>query len=146
MAGHFLVRNISHGEVNSSTIGALGGAMSARQHADVGWNAASRLVLTTALNGLAIPNRNGLPPHVYLQFGPFQNSSDAKKGQVRMALKSFEWVDAAIRPPGAGLGLRALCPNAQASWAAGDLANAIYEQALHGQTSIEVYYVDNEEI
>ena len=133
MAGHFILRNLVQSDLN--TANNKGGTLSGRQHAPVGWRAASEAILTDALNGNTIPNRDALPPHVYLQF----NATVA--GDVTDTyLKACGWGDQLLRPTALGLGLRALTPEAEAAWQRGDKNQALALQANHGAISIEIYY------
>ncbi|MBP0481361.1 hypothetical protein [Sagittula salina] len=135
MAGHFLLPSLPYTELYAAqTLAAA--RWSGRAHAAVGWNQASEAVLTAAINGGNIGNRNGLPPHRYLQFDAEPNLSEDATRYFNFA----SWVDALTRPASIGLGLRALCPAAQQSWPH-DKSRALREQIAHGDVSVEVYYL-----
>lgn len=133
MAGHFILKNLVQSDLDVAR--RKGGSLSTREHAAIGWTAASAAVLTTALTGNAIPNRNGLPPHVYLQF-----NATSPDDATDTYLKGCGWADQLIRPAGAGLGLRALATEADAAWQRGDKNRALALQANHGAISIEIYH------
>ncbi|GAB2724500.1 hypothetical protein [Kitasatospora kifunensis] len=141
MSGHFILVNIDTHELNSGKL--VGGTWSAKaEHASVGWNQASRAVLTQALNGQPIGNRSGLPPHRYLSFALSSTTPD----KVRTYLRGVEWASRLVRPNSTGLGLTALSPKAQTAWATGDRHLALIEQYNHGTVTMEIYYFDSLEM
>lgn len=133
MAGHFLLQSISQSDVNT-ICAQIGARISARQHANVGWTAKSQATLNRILHDELIPNRNNLPPHVYLQV-------DSRDAAAMGLLRGAGWTDRLRRPASAGFGLRALCEAAQQCWDAGDYAGALAAQVAHGSVSIEIYYM-----
>ncbi|WP_329127030.1 hypothetical protein OG727_04670 [Streptomyces caniferus] len=138
MAGHFILSSITNSDI--ALAGQKGANWSALQHAAIGWNTASRAVLTNALNGQPIGNRDGLPPHRYLE-------SKASTGPtLEKYLRGAGWADMLIRPNSTGLGLRELSPKARAAWDRGDRTGALVEQFLHGTATIEVYYISGTEM
>ncbi|WP_405842366.1 hypothetical protein OG528_28990 [Streptomyces platensis] len=124
MAGHFILKSITTPDL--ATALDKSATWSVLQHKDVGWTAASRAVLTRALGGQAIGNRDGLPPHRYLEC----KASAGEK--LEEYLKRAGWADLLLRPNSAGLGLRVLSTKAAAAWARGDRNGALVEQFLHG--------------
>ncbi|WP_058044448.1 hypothetical protein [Streptomyces roseifaciens] len=138
MAGHFILKSISNSDLTIAT--SKGAAWSPLQHANVGWNAASRAVLSKALSGQSIGNRDGLPPHRYLE------SKVSTGPTLEKYLRSAGWADLLIRPASPGLGLRELSPKAKAAWDRGDRTGALVEQFLHGTATVEVYYINGTEM
>ncbi|MEU8685265.1 hypothetical protein [Streptomyces sp. NPDC048611] len=138
MAGHFILSSITNSDIALAV--QKGANWSAVQHADIGWNTASRDVLSKALNGQPIGNRDGLPPHRYLE-SKFSTGPTLEK-----YLRGAGWADTLIRPDSAGLGLRELSPKARAAWDRGDRTAALVEQFLHGTATVEVYYISGTEM
>ncbi|GAA2343378.1 hypothetical protein OHT20_09805 [Streptomyces caniferus] len=139
MAGHFILRSITTSDLNLAR--QKGATWSAKaEHADVGWTAASRKVLSDALAGKPIGSRAGLPPHRYLEC----------KFSVGAALEAYlrgaGWADLLVRPDSVGLGLRQLSTAAESAWKRGDKNGALVEQFRHGTATVEVYYVDGLEM
>lgn len=148
MSGHFIVSNISQADLDEARTN--GGTWSVLQHANIGWNAASRALLSKALNNQAIPNREGLPPHRYLDFAQAGNPNKDKTAQFLRTTKA-SWVDPnrLRRPTGAGLGLKQLCKKAQDAWAQNKLNEALAEQFLDQQgarVTIEIYHLGGHEM
>ncbi|MBK8974780.1 MAG: hypothetical protein IPM29_02535 [Planctomycetes bacterium] len=133
MAGHFILRSITTSDVTVAKT--KGGTISAVQHANVGWTPNSEAALKAALAGQNIPNRDNLPPHVYLQFQPTTAGSN-----IDTYLNGAGWADTVERPNCAGLGLRALCAQAQTAWNQGNKSRAVALQAQHGAISVEIYF------
>ncbi|QRN93497.1 hypothetical protein JRI60_30465 [Archangium violaceum] len=143
MAGHFILKNISTTELAIAQATPYNCAWSALQHANVGWTTASRLVLTNALAGVGIGNRDGLPPHRYLNL---QDNIATDVAKFHAYLRGASWVERLVRPNSAGLGLRALAGPAATHWAAGRVADAVIAQLATGPVSIEIYYTNNAEM
>jgi hypothetical protein len=137
MAGHFVLRSISQSDLVMAQ--QMGCGWSALMHDPVGWTPASRAELSLAF-GAGLPgNRDGLPPHRYLQFGPFGvNVSD-----LRSYIAVAGWADTVIRP---NMGLTGLNPAAQQRWNGRDPGGAVLEQAIAGATSVEIYYLSGYEM
>jgi hypothetical protein len=152
MAGHFLLKSISTAEKDAIIAGFTGTTWSATAHVAgtangaggdfPGWTAGSRLTLGHAFAGIAIANRNNLPPHKYLQFPGTAAPSPAQL----TAIHSSNDLREITHPDDPGLGLRALCATALAEWNAGKKLAALIEQIKHGATSIEIYYLGKQEI
>ncbi|MBN1205580.1 MAG: hypothetical protein JXB05_11740 [Myxococcaceae bacterium] len=142
MSGHYLLRSISHQDLVIAQAPTARGIWGPLQHAAVGWTAPSRGVIQNVFANIAIPNRGGLPPHRYLQFG-VENPIDPSRA---LYLRSAEWVDQLIRPADPGFAISALSVAAQAHWAAGSKAESIIAQIQHGNVSVEIYYVDGHEM
>ncbi|QLE72065.1 hypothetical protein FGW37_11025 [Streptomyces rectiverticillatus] len=138
MAGHFILRSITNSDLTIAT--SKGATWSALQHGSIGWNTASRAVLSKALAGQPIGNRDGLPPHRYLE------SKASVGATLEKYLRSAGWAGQLIRPASAGLGLRELSPKAKAAWDRGDHTGALVEQFLHGTATVEVYYISGTEM
>ncbi|MFC5724744.1 hypothetical protein ACFP1Z_31805 [Streptomyces gamaensis] len=138
MAGHFILRSINNTDLAIAT--SKGATWSVLQHANIGWNTASRSVLSKALNGQPIGNRDGLPPHRYLE------SKKSVGDTLEKYLRNAGWASQLIRPNSAGLGLRELSPKAKAAWDRGDRTGALVEQFLHGTATVEVYYINGTEM
>ncbi len=118
------------------------GTWGALQHAGVGWTPLSRGVITQVFANNAIPNRAGLPPHRYLEFGVENPISESRS----LYLRSAAWVDQLTRPADLGFGITALSPQALTEWNAGRKAQSIIAQIQHGNVSVEIYYVDGHEM
>lgn len=152
MAGHFLLKSISTDEKNAIIAGFTGTTWSATAHVAgtangaggvfPGWNEGSRLTLGHAFAGIAIGNRNNLPPHKYLQF---PGTAAPTPAQLTAIHKSNDLREI-THPDDAGLGLRALCAAALTEWNAGKKLAALIAQIMHGATSIEIYYLGKQEI
>ncbi|MFG2532151.1 hypothetical protein [Streptomyces sp. NPDC048516] len=138
MAGHFILRSITNSDITLA--GQKGANWSALQHANIGWHTASRDVLSRALNGQPIGNRDGLPPHRYLE------SKVSTGPTLEKYLRGASWADLLIRPDSTGLGLRELSPKARGAWDRGDRTGALVEQFLHGTATVEVYYISGTEM
>ncbi|MFI2188086.1 hypothetical protein [Streptomyces sioyaensis] len=138
MAGHFILSSITTSDLAIAR--QKGATWSVLQHATVGWNTASRAVLSKALSGQAIGNRDGLPPHRYLECKASVGAT------LETYLRGAGWADLLLRPNSAGLGLRELSTKAAAAWARGDRTATLVEQFLHGTASIEVYYISGTEM
>lgn len=135
MAGHFILKSITFSDLQVAR--QMGGTWSTLQHGYVGWTRESTRVLGQALSGQAIGNRDGLPPHRYLQF------SAGNGDRIEEYLKGAGWADGLIRPDSPGLGLRALIAAAAATWP-GNKNLALVAQRQHGSISVEVYYLGGE--
>lgn len=135
MSGHFLLTNIPQSELNMAS--SKGAVWSPIAHQHVGWSDTSKAALGNVLNGVAIPNRNNLPPHCYLQFA----GSNPAAIDLRNYLKAASWVDNLTRPAGGGFGLTGLCPVANGLFLGGHKADALVAQIEHGGVSVEIYYV-----
>ncbi len=149
MAGHFVLKSITSSDLVTAqgkgcTWSGLAhgvGAVNAPGHpAHTGWNTATKQNLTLAL-GAGVANRNGLPPHRYLGFGPF--GANVANNPLRDYIKGAGWASQVVRP---AMGLVALCPAAAAAWLADDKDAAVLAQADFGATSIEIYYLSGYEM
>jgi hypothetical protein len=140
MAGHFLLPSMPRQQLLTASMVNVG--VSGRMHGAIGWNAGSRAALTAANNGTAA-DRNGLPPHHYMTFGPLVNGN-AADDKTATYVRFSDWAGQVTRP--AGYFLTGLCPAATALWNANDKAGAVLAQARHGGVSIEYYHVDGEEV
>ncbi|CAM5545246.1 hypothetical protein [Streptomyces abikoensis] len=138
MAGHFILKSISNTDLTIAT--SKKATWSPLQHGNIGWNTASRAVLSNALAGRPIGNRDGLPPHRYLE------AKVSAGSELEKYLRSAGWADLLIRPASQGLGLRELSPKAKAAWDRGDRTGALVEQFLHGTATVEVYYINGTEM
>lgn len=139
MAGHFILRNISTADLAIAQSRRATWSAKA-EHANVGWNAASRDVLARALRGQPIGSRAGLPPHRYLECKFSAGTA------LETYLRGAAWADQLVRPGSAGLGLRQLCPSAAAAWQRGDRTGALVEQFRHGTATMEIYYTNGLEM
>jgi len=101
-----------------------------------GWTPETRKVLSNALNGINIGNREGLPPHRYLEIKAWQTLNDKEQYYVSGA----GWAENLVYPTTSGLGLKALAPLARADWAQGNKNQALIEMLKIGGVSIEVFY------
>jgi hypothetical protein len=149
MAGHFVLNSIAVSDLTTAqSMGCtwsplahgLGAQNAPGQPPHPGWNATTRKNLTDALASGA-SNRNGLPPHLYLGFGPFGNN--VQNNPLRDYIRGAGWASQVTRP---GLELVALCPAALAAWNAGNKEAAVLAQADFGAASIEIYYISGEEM
>jgi len=143
MSGHFILKNITTAQKDECLAKYAQSSWSVLQHAAVGWNAGSRLVLQNALSGQNINNRNGLPPHRYLGFPAGQPTVEQL---TFLSGHDADWIRDMVRPNSPGLGLTGLCPNAAAEWAQGRKKEALIEQIKNGATSIEIYYLNGNEM
>ena len=143
MAGHFLVWGIAQADITWCTQHYANSTWGTIQHQAVGWNAGSRAVLQNVKNGIGIGNRNGLPPHRYLEFPGGEPSAVQRQ---RLLSNDALWTLNMERPNVPGLGLTALCPAAEVEWAEGRKRQALFAQITHGATSIEVYYIGRNEM
>jgi hypothetical protein len=144
MAGHFVLTSIT---VSDLAIAQSKGCIwSPLQHPSgaqrpnppggnyPGWNQLGREALNKALGVVGMPvKRDDLPPHRYLQFGPIQEGRNPYD-----YIRGASWACAVTRP---NMGLRLLSPEANSAWMKGDIGGAVFQQALHGQVSVEIYYV-----
>ncbi|MFI2188548.1 hypothetical protein [Streptomyces sioyaensis] len=148
MSGHFIVSNISAAERDEAL--SNGATWSALQHGNIGWTPASRALLSKALNGQAIPSREGLPPHRYLDFAQAGNPDKEKTARfLRTTTASWVSHNRLLRPTGAGLGLKQLAKKAQDAWALNKLNDALVEQFLDPQgarVTIEIYHLGGHEM
>ena len=97
-------------------------------------------------SGVAIGNRNLIPPHKYLGFPP---GAPAAGLAAQLLADKYGWITGLERPVNAGFGVVALCPAAAAAWNAGQSGykyDALVAQITHGATSVEVYYLGSKEI
>lgn len=151
MAGHFVVWRLSVDE-RDQAIATFGATWTGLAHAAgvgngdggvfPGWTGASRDLLNRIRGGCHNPpNRNGLPPHRYLEF----QGGSPSPAQVT-ALRSWYWTNDLNRPTSAGFGMVGLSPAATVEWAAGRKADALLAQIRHGATSVEVYYLGRAEM
>ncbi len=134
MAGYYLLRSITFSDLMTA-LEKLSATWSDLQHSDVGWTPKSYQVLTTALKGQDIGNRDNLPPHRYLQIKGENPLADKKKQYLRAAA----WVDQLERPASPGLGLRKLTGGA-GKWPA-DKAESLIQQVQTGSVSVEIYFL-----
>lgn len=151
MAGHFIVWRITPQQKDGVIQNCPGSAWSGLAHAAgvmggggafPGWTPASRAILDGIRNGIGAPaNRNGFPPHRYLQF-----PGGAPAGATVDYLRKCEWVTSLYIPTFAGVGMVQLCVAARAKWDSGDKGGALIEQITHGATSVEVYYLGKKEM
>lgn len=149
MAGHFVLRSITNSDLVTAQSKGCGwsglahgpGAQNAPGNpAHAGWTIASRQNLSAAFNA-GVPNRNGLPPHRYLTFGPIANIPPGNP--LWLYIVGAGWASQLVRP---NMGLAALAPAATAAWNGGDKDGALLAQAQHGNTSIEIYYIGGYEM
>lgn len=143
MSGHFILWNIKTAQRDACLRNYGNSAWSVIQHANVGWNLASRGVLANVKAGANIGNRTGLPPHRYLQF---PGGAPTLPQRTFLFGSDGLWIKDLVRPNSPGLGLTGLCPAAAAKWGEGRYQEALIEQITHGGTSIEIYYLDGKEI
>ena len=111
-----------------------------------GWTVQTSAELNRVRSGVAIGNRNNLPPHRYLTFPPGQPGLALA---TQLQLDKYGWLTDLERPVNVGFGLVALCPAAAAIWNAGQTAyrhDALIAQITHGATSIEVYYLGSKQM
>ncbi|EGU61394.1 hypothetical protein VINI7043_14355 [Vibrio nigripulchritudo ATCC 27043] len=146
MSGHFVLQNITDQEIediqnawlqDKLTVPVLGPV----QHGNIGWNGASRAQLVQAM-GAGVPNRAGLPPHKYLDFGVEQIGP---KGQLYLfeCYQSNGWIRRIVRPD---MGLTALSTDAQEQWTLGRLRESFINQLTDNGATLEIYYLNNGEI
>lgn len=140
MAGHFLLADFPQdiweplGQLTPT------GFASGPEHKEIGWTPASRQYLQDAINGAnQITNRSGLPPHWYISI----SANKLSDLHLQAWLLQEAWVNNLTRPP--KMFLCNLCQTAKTEWDAGRRANAVIQQNLHGNVSIEVYTVQGEE-
>lgn len=148
MSGHFILNNISQAELDNALTNH--GTWSDLHHGGVGWNAASRAVLSRALDNQDIPNRDGLPPHRYLIFQRAGNP-DIERTRTFLQQTQDSWVDPnrLRRPTGGGLGLRALNATAQGFWAQNKLHDCLVAQFYRPESAtatIEIYHLGGREM
>ena len=111
-----------------------------------GWTPGSRDDLNRVRSGVGVPNRNNIPPHRYLTF---PGGAPGGLLAAQLVADKYLWINDLERPSSAGFGMVALCPAAQAAWAAGQSAykyDALVAQITHGATSVEVYYLGSHEM
>jgi hypothetical protein len=145
VAGNFVLKSITasdliiatrHPHIKWSTTAHKKGDIDGTGKPFQGWTPDTREVLRKALQGQAIPNRNLLPPHRYLEIETWNKLSEDEKRYVTMT----SWADSMEYPLGQGLGLKALTGQVQAKWVARDKNGALIEALKTGDVSIEVYY------
>jgi hypothetical protein len=145
VAGNFILKSITasdliiatrHPHIKWSTTAHKKGDLDGDGKPFQGWTPDTREVLRKALQGMAIANRNLLPPHRYVQIETWIKLNDVEKNYVTMAA----WVESMEYPAGAGLGLKALTGQVLAKWQARDKNGALIEALKTGDASIEVYY------
>lgn len=152
MSGHFVLEGLSDQELediqnawlaDKLTVPVLSGVAHAAGTDNgvggifPGWNAGSRAVLTQALAGVALGNRSGLPPHVYLSFGVGDIRGTGKSGKYLLQNYAANgWITRIARP--AGMGLSALHPSATTDWGT-NKAKAFGRQILGNGVSLEIY-------
>lgn len=133
MAGHFWLESFHHTE------GPLVPPFfewSDLHHANIGWNERSRKALRAALASYEAMGREDLPPHRYIALPPRLLEDHA----AQRYLANADWPDRLRRP--AGLSLRGLHARA----AGEPMRAALYAQLRCGAASIEVYYLNGQEM
>ncbi|MFJ4376350.1 hypothetical protein ACIP1T_27520 [Pseudomonas japonica] len=141
MAGHFILRNIALMDLFAAQSPPLAAIKGVTQHANIGWGITPRTALRNALSGANIGDRSQLPPHFYLMISNVVGQPDRER-----YLRVCGWGESLERPAAPGLGLRALTPAAAAAFAAGNPNDALALQALHGNVSVEIYYMAKTEV
>jgi hypothetical protein len=151
MAGHFILWKITPEQRDGVLNNYAGSVWSGLAHAAgvmggggafPGWTPGSRAILNGIRNATGAPaNRNGFPPHRYVQF-----PAGAPTPLQADYLRKCEWVTGLYIPTYAGVGMVALCIAAKQRWDAGDRGGALIEQITHGATSVEVYYLGKKEM
>ncbi|WP_394180081.1 hypothetical protein [Marinomonas posidonica] len=146
MSGHFVLQNITNQEIEDIQNAWLQDqlpvpVLGPLQHDNIGWNGASRAQLVQAMGG-GIPNRTGLPPHKYLDFGVGQIGP---KGQLYLFenYQSNGWIRRILRPE---MGLKTLSNNAQTQWMLDRLRESFINQIKDNGATLEIYYFNNGEI
>jgi hypothetical protein len=113
-----------------------------------GWTPESRAALSRVRDGIRpVENRNGLPPHRYLEIPHSKLSRD----DLISYLRTCYWINDLQRPSERlGFGSKALCSAAQRCWnerhKKGGKAESLADQVVHGPTSIEIYYLGGKEM
>ncbi|WP_432124541.1 hypothetical protein [Streptomyces sp. C10-9-1] len=152
MSGHFILNNISRDDLSNAVAQSAAWGKQLH-HAGVRWNDRSRKILSRALNSLDIPedhpphNRDGLPPHRYLQWDKTQGDAEAIADWLNGT--TAEWVDRnrLLRPTGKGLGLTSLCEAARTAWGEGQINEALSAQfTVAHSLIIEIYHLGHEEM
>jgi len=143
MSGHFVLLNISQTDKDEFLARYPRSAWSACQHTDVGWNPDSREVLANAIKGLDIGDREGLPPHCYLDM-PLQRESLTP--EQRKIIFEMNWTLDLVRPNARGLGLKQLTERADGLFKEGRVREALLEQIVGNGATIEIYHLDRREI
>lgn len=152
MAGQFVVWRMSMDDINNFIINFPGTVWTGLAHQAgqingaggvfPGWTPASRALLNQVRDGRGgIGNRNGLPPHRYLQIpggAPTQVQIDY--------LWTCYWVNDLVRPSDPGFGIVNLAPAAALAWNNGKKVDSLVAQITHGATSIEAYYLGSKEM
>jgi hypothetical protein len=148
MAGHFVLKSITVSDLYAAIQQGCTWSGLAHQGGTArpippggnfpGWNQVGRQALTDALSGAGILNRNDLPPHRYLQFGPIQAGPIQAGPGLYDYIRGAGWAENVVRPD---MGLRLLSPLASNAWTNNNFSDAVFLQAQHGATSVEIYYI-----
>jgi hypothetical protein len=149
MAGNFILKSITQSDLMtairfphfrwSDTAHRQGSLINPSQPQGArfpGWTAATRQTLSNALANIAIPNRQNLPPHRYLEIDTWGPLNDDEKNYARGA----GWADSLVYPTGAGVGLKAMTGAVLTAWNLGNKNQALEEALKQGNVSIEVFY------
>ncbi|MCC3452257.1 MAG: hypothetical protein JGK24_23320 [Microcoleus sp. PH2017_29_MFU_D_A] len=148
MSGHFLLLNLKTQELNDikrawTAPNVKQPQLSPVQHQNVGWNATSRNTLKQAQTEQGIKNRDGLPPHIYLDFGVNEINDSAVQYVLSNSIDNG-WVTRLQKPP--NMGLKEITVNARNEWNQNRKAQAFIKQLKENGATLEIYYLDGAEI
>lgn len=141
MSGQFFRVSITQRELDAVMNGLPGSSMTGVAHADVGWNAASRAVLTAVEAGNPPANRAGLPPHKYLEVP----AMDRLASQWLYGDEGRLFCERLVRPANISKGLNGV-GGAQEEWDLGRKTIALASELARCPVSIEIYKIDGLEI
>lgn len=150
MAGNFILKSITQSDLHAATrfSNISWSASAAHKKGDLidpknpngkkflGWVCNTRDVLKDALLGKNIVNREGLPPHRYLEIKNWNILSD----QEKLYIQGAGWAESLVYPGVTGLGLKSLNALATIEWNKSNKNQALIEMLKVGHVSIEVYY------
>lgn len=150
MAGNFILKSITQSDLNTAISFPHIAWSTSAAHAKglpvnpdqpegrkfQGWTSGTAHTLSRALRGEDIGNREGLPPHRYLEIAAWVMLTQQEQAYVQGA----GWVSNLEYPGTASVGLKALAPLAATAWSTGDKTTALVETLKKGAVSIEVYF------
>lgn len=142
MAEQFVLPNARSKEVRNFLKAVSKCTITGLAHGNIGWNPASRAKYNgmMGLNGAApIVNRDGLPPHFYIEIPSNTTVADPATNSDTDLVRSLS----RGRVPGV---LKALDANSVASWNQGHVLLALRNELTKGNVSISIYHLDGVEV
>ncbi len=143
MSGNFIVWKMKGTYIDTFLSAVPIGSVTGAAHLDVGWNTASKADLKKLYENSPITNREGLPPHKYLELKASTDDATAIKIRDYAASTDGVWIGQLDRRDSV---CKSLSPDADSYWKSGNKVEALITELKRGNVSIEYYSMDGQQV